>query len=351
MLFGTRARNVFGRNTNPYAIAAEHSIRQVNPTYASVSSPAASSQSAPSGYLPATFFDTPPSAFARRWYQLLQQGSGGLLLPLISGGTNYAAILFTRSGAEQRYVVVSMRPAGAGRIEAKYIADLPESFDPDAPQGTPWDPFEPTGPDEWIPATFFNAPPTAMTRRWVKLTAPVPGSSPPMLPPGTSPGVSAPLYDGILYKNFGAQQESVTVRVRTVPQPGGGSKVEANLALGPGPWGEPGPGSFPGVPPGSPIPNPDPWGRPIVLRRRSIGAPRTANPPVPQYYPHFRAPRRASGPSDLGLTIVPHVQPKKSCYVISFDDGRKYRCCGKTCQDITTIDPFSNQPLGLLSNS
>lgn len=68
-----------------------------------------------------------------------------------------------------------------------------------------------------------------------------------------------------------------------------------------------------------------------------------SNPPLPA--PQFRMPQRYS-PADLGLTLVPHVQPQKGCYVISFDDGRKYRCCGKTCQDITTIDPFSAPPLG-----
>jgi hypothetical protein len=76
------------------------------------------------------------------------------------------------------------------------------------------------------------------------------------------------------------------------------------------------------------------------------GGARVGNPPLPA--PQFRLPQRYA-PSDLGLTVVPHVQPQKGCYVISFDDGRKYRCCGKTCQDITTIDPFSAPPLGYAS--
>ncbi len=115
---------------------------------------------------------------------------------------------------------------------------------------------------EWMPATFFDGPPSPTARRWIKLLSPVagPGIPPggglpgsPALPPG---GVPIPYYNAILFTQSGAQQRNVTVMLNRIQLPGGGSRIEAAIV---------------------PI---NGFGSSSSARRlRSSGATRNANPP------------------------------------------------------------------------
>jgi len=115
----------------------------------------------------------------------------------------------------------------------------------------------------WIPATFFDGPPFPNARRWVKLLRL--GPSFPGVPPGSSPALPGdsvplyPIYDAILFKDWGANQEDVAVVVKTTPLASGGSRVDAKLLK---PWD--GTSADP-IPPGAPP------------RRRTYGL--VSNPP------------------------------------------------------------------------
>jgi hypothetical protein len=94
----------------------------------------------------------------------------------------------------------------------------------------PWD----ASTWEWLPATFFDGPPTTTTRRWIKLVAvDTPSPTPPSLPgPGKPPSPSGWYghggdYVAKLMKNFGATQEDVIAVIRTRPRPGGGTEMQA----------------------------------------------------------------------------------------------------------------------------
>ncbi len=99
-----------------------------------------------------------------------------------------------------------------------------------------------SGPYDWMPATFFDVPPSPTARRWIKILSPI--ASPGFPPGGSQPGVPAlppnglpvfPYYNAILFTRSGAERKNVTAIVQRIPLPGGGARVQAAVATVPGP--------------------------------------------------------------------------------------------------------------------
>lgn len=83
---------------------------------------------------------------------------------------------------------------------------------------------------KWMPATFFDGPPSPMTRRWIRLIAPVASGLP---GPDSIPlPALGQTYSAKLVKNFGASSQDVFAVTRTIPMPGGGSRIEAKVIMG-----------------------------------------------------------------------------------------------------------------------
>jgi len=79
----------------------------------------------------------------------------------------------------------------------------------------------------WLPATFFDGPPTPTARRWFKIL-----TSGPLQIPGFPPFLPGPFRSAIFFSQFGTQQQDAWVEIRTIPLPNGGSRLEARFTGG-----------------------------------------------------------------------------------------------------------------------
>lgn len=70
-------------------------------------------------------------------------------------------------------------------------------------------------PTDWIPATYFAAPPSAIARRWWRVI----GLSP------FAPGARIAMF----MHSFGQSGAQMSVQIRSVPVSGGGSRLQARL--------------------------------------------------------------------------------------------------------------------------